>query len=59
MVSVFSFLIAGQLATGMPAPVEADIAWVAEGEFCEPGQFRGQFTFLLTTSDRRLLLQNK
>ena len=25
-----------QLAAGMPEPMQADIAWIAEGEFCEP-----------------------
>ena len=29
-------VIAGQLAAGMPEPAQAEIAWVAEGEFCEP-----------------------
>ena len=29
-------VVAAQLPAGMPEPEQADIAWVAEGEFCEP-----------------------
>ena len=29
-------LITAQLAAGLPEPEQADIAWTAEGEFCEP-----------------------
>jgi len=36
MPSLLIFVIAIQLAASMPAPEQADIAWVAEGEFCEP-----------------------
>lgn len=33
---VIALLLAAQLAAGMPEPEQADIAWVAEGEFCDP-----------------------
>lgn len=36
MHSLMPFVIAGQLAAGMPDAAQAEIAWVAEGEFCEP-----------------------
>ena len=36
MYSLIPMVIAAQLAAGMPEPVQAEIAWVAEGEFCEP-----------------------
>jgi len=36
MRSLLLLLIAAQLAAGVPEPKEADIAWVAEGKFCEP-----------------------
>jgi hypothetical protein len=36
MHSLMPLVIAAPLAAGMPAPEQADIAWVAEGEFCEP-----------------------
>jgi hypothetical protein len=36
MHSSIPLVIAAQLAAGMPEPAQAEIAWVAEGEFCEP-----------------------
>lgn len=36
MVKSLSFLVAVSLAAAAPAPRQADIVWVAIGEFCEP-----------------------
>lgn len=36
MRSLLLLLVAAQLAASMPDPEQADIAWVIEGEFCEP-----------------------
>jgi len=36
MTSILSILLVAQLAAGMPEPAQADIAWIAEGEFCDP-----------------------
>ncbi len=36
MHSLMPLVVATQLAVGMPEPAQAEIAWVAEGEFCEP-----------------------
>jgi hypothetical protein len=36
MLGLLSLVIAAQLAAGMPEPAQAEIDWVAEGEFCEP-----------------------
>jgi hypothetical protein len=36
MTNWVALLLAGQLAVVMPEAEQADIAWVAEGEFCEP-----------------------
>lgn len=36
MPNLLSLFIAAQLAVSMPEPELADIAWVAEGKFCEP-----------------------
>lgn len=49
--SLLSLLVATQLATGMPEPAQADIAWIAEGEFCEPET-------VLPLPDNTLLVSN-
>ena len=36
MTNWVTLLLAAQLAAGMPEPEQADIVWVAEGEFCDP-----------------------
>ena len=36
MLSLLPFLLAAPLHPDLPEPAPADIAWVAEGEFCEP-----------------------
>ncbi len=36
MIASLLFLAGAQLATGMPDHQQADVAWTAEGEFCEP-----------------------
>lgn len=36
MHSLLHLVVAAQLGIGMPVPQQADIAWVAQGEFCEP-----------------------
>ena len=36
MTNFLFLLLVAQLATGMPESKQADIAWIAEGEFCEP-----------------------
>jgi hypothetical protein len=36
MHSLMPLVMAAQLAGGMPEPAQAEIVWVAEGEFCEP-----------------------
>lgn len=33
---VFPYLATAMLGAAQPGPIEADIAWVARGEFCEP-----------------------
>ena len=51
MLSLLSLVIAAQLAGSMPEPKQADIAWVAEGEFCEPET-------VLPLPDNTLLVSN-
>lgn len=51
MYSLIHVLIAAQLAAGMPEPAQAEIAWVAEGEFCEPET-------VLPLPDETLLISN-
>ena len=36
MLSLLPFILAAPLHPDLPEPAPADIAWVAEGEFCEP-----------------------
>lgn len=36
MHSLLILVVAAQFAASMPEPEQADVAWVAEGEFCEP-----------------------
>ena len=36
MTQWIALLLASQLTTAMPEPEQSDIAWVAEGEFCDP-----------------------
>jgi sugar lactone lactonase YvrE len=36
MTMLFLLVLAATLAGGMPEPRQADVAWIAEGEFCEP-----------------------
>ncbi len=36
MLNLLPILFGAQVAAEMPPPAQADIAWIAEGEFCEP-----------------------
>ena len=36
MVDILLVVFAWQSSGGMPEPVQAEVAWIAEGEFCEP-----------------------
>ncbi len=36
MLALVPFLVGSALAAAAPAPSQADVAWVAKGEFCEP-----------------------
>lgn len=51
MHSLFPLVIASQLAVSLPEPEQADIAWVAKGEFCEPET-------VLPLPDNTLLVSN-
>lgn len=51
MTQWIALLLAGQLAAAMPEPEQADIAWVAEGEFCDPET-------VLALPDDTLLISN-
>ena len=33
---ILSIVVTASVATAKPAPIEAEIAWIAEGKFCEP-----------------------
>jgi hypothetical protein len=51
VIKFLPIIFAAQLATGMPAPDQADVAWIAEGEFCEPES-------VLALPDDTLLVSN-
>jgi hypothetical protein len=51
MPGLLPIVIAAQIAVSMPTPKQADIAWVAEGEFCEPET-------VLPLPDNTLLVSN-
>ena len=51
MPGVLPLLLAAQLASGMPEADQADIAWIAEGEFCDPET-------VLPLPDNTLLVSN-
>lgn len=51
MSALLPLLVAATIATAGPDPVEADIVWTAEGEFCEPET-------VLALPDNTLLVSN-
>jgi len=51
LAGVLPLLLAAQLASGMPEASQADIAWTAEGEFCDPET-------VLALPDNTLLVSN-
>ena len=51
MLRLLPFILCASVHAQMPAPIPADIAWVAEGEFCEPET-------VLPLPDNTLLVSN-
>lgn len=51
MNALLSLLLSATISSSAPDPIEADIAWVAEGGFCEPET-------VLALPDDTLLISN-